>query len=186
MKAKLCAVAAVAGFFAMPVAADQSGDTYVGVQYSHLTYDESEIDDLNPAAIGGRLGHYFHDNFSLEGRFGVGLNDDSTSVEMRGVNVDLDFEVDYLFGVYGVGHLPINDWVSLYALAGFAQAKVSVTASAMGSSFSESADGNGFSYGAGGQINLTPDVALTVEYASYYSDDDVDVTGVSAGLNYKF
>ncbi|OEY65354.1 porin family protein [Marinobacter sp. X15-166B] len=181
MKARLCALA-VAGFIAVPAVADQTDTTYAGVQIAHLTWDEPDVEDLNPTALVGRLGHYVHNNFSVEGRLATGLSDDSTSVE--GVKVSL--EIDYLLGVYGVGHLPINDQVSVYGLAGFTKAKASAEASFGGATFSTSDDGTSFSYGVGGQVSLSQNAALTVEYASYYDRKDVQVSGVSAGLNFRF
>lgn len=181
MKGKLSAIF-LAGLMSAPAFADTVGTNYAGLQFAQATYDESGVDDLNPTALIGRLGHYFHENFSLEGRLGFGLSDDSLS----GNGLTADFEIDSLFGFYGVGHLPINEVASVYALAGFTQGEASITVSDGTNSASESDDDSGFSYGLGAAFNVSPNAALTVEYISYLDKSDYQLTALSAGMNFTF
>jgi len=157
----------------------QAGSTYVGGQIAQANYDVSGAPDFEPTVIVARIGHFFVDNFAVEARLGTGLSDDTNRI--FGTNVSV--EIDYVFGVYGVGYLPLGDTpLSLYGLAGFTRGKA--TASALGVSESES--DSDFSFGVGLQANFTPQVTGHVEYMSYLDKSDYDVTALGVGINFHF
>jgi opacity protein-like surface antigen len=172
----------LACFVSAPAIAGPAGSTYAGVQYAWATYEEDGLEDFNPTAVVGRFGHYFNDHFSLEGRVGVGASEDSVSYG----SLTADVEIDNFFGIYGVGHLPLTDAVSVYALAGLTKGEATATVRGPGGSISASDDDSGFSYGIGGEVALTRNASVTVEYTSYLDKSDYQLSALSAGLNFRF
>ncbi|UPT53240.1 hypothetical protein [Synechococcus phage Yong-L1-251] len=174
------AIAIAAASFALTssaVFANSAGTGYAGGMFSHYNFDVSGAsEDLNPTGLTVRGGYFFTDNFAVEGRLGTGLNDDNIS------GTDVDIELDQLFGVYAVGHLPVNDVFSFYGLLGFSYVEATVS----DRFFSVSDDDDGFSYGAGIQVNFTPQVSGNVEYVAYLDKSDYNLTAASIGLSYNF
>lgn len=128
------------------------GSSYGGVSFSQLTYDEDGVsDDPKLTALTGRFGYFVANQIAIEGRLGFGLSDDTVTVNDFGQTVDVDFEIDRLFGIYAVGHLPLSNTASLYAVLGFTDIKA--TFSAEGLSFSGT--DSGFSYGAGAEFQAS-------------------------------
>lgn len=173
MKAKYLISAVAATLISTPVFATDAGEGYVGGQFSRTTYEESGV-DVSPTAIIGRLGYFVVDNFAVEGRLGFGVGDDSA--------FGADFEIDSIAGLYGVGHLPLGDVASVYAIAGFSRGEA--TASGPGGSIS--ADDTDFSYGVGLQAKFAPTLSGHVEYMSYLDKSDYEITAIGLGLNYHF
>lgn len=182
MKTQFSSALILAGLFSAQAIADPTGSTYIGFQFAQVTYDESGFDSFDPTALVGRFGHYYNKNFSLEGRVGFGLSEDSRTYP----GGTLEVEVDSLFGVYGVGHLPLNDVASVYALAGFSRGELTFRAITPTDSASASGDDSGFSYGVGAEFNIAPTASVTVEYASFLDETDYQATGISAGVNFSF
>jgi len=177
------AITALPFLFASSLAsAAQEGDNYVGVQQGIFAYEESGVDTLHPTAVIGRLGRYGNEEIALEARFGMGLTEDDTNIS----GVDVDLELDRIFGVYGVGHIPFGEAFSVYALAGFTAVKVTATGSYMGNSMSFSDDDNGFSFGLGAQLNLGKTLSIHGEYINYLDGDFYDLEAISGGVTFAF
>lgn len=174
MKTKYLVSAIAATLISTPAFATSAGESYVGGQLSLTTYDEAGFSDANPSVIMGRLGYFVVDNFAVEGRLGFGIADDSAD--------GVDFEIDSVAGVYGVGHLPLGNVASAYAVAGFS--RVEATASVPG--FSYSADDTGFSYGVGIQAKFASALSGNVEYMSYLDKSGYELSAIGLGLNYHF
>jgi len=152
-------------------AADEE-QRYVGFQYSLVTYDE-DGDEAEPTAFVARYGHFLSDWFAIEGRIGLGLEDDSLEVG----SLDIDVEVEHIIGVYGVVQTGSIGIVSLYGIIGYTQ--IELEGSAHGISVDEKA--NGLSYGLGVNIG-----SLSIEYMDYIEDDYYDVTAISLGYIFRF
>lgn len=163
----------------MPVISDNTGKTYAGVQYAIGTYNEDGFEEINPTALIGRYGKYINDGFSLEGRFGIGLQDDSINI----FGTDVSLKLDTLFGIYGVGHVSINATSSVYGLIGFTQAEATVSAPGF---TSESDDESGLSFGVGANISVGNDVALNIEYTQYLNKSDFDLSAIGIGATFSF
>ena len=164
--------------FSMVTTAENTGKTYVGVQYAIGSYNEDGFEEVNPTALVGRFGKYFNDNFALEGRLGIGLQDDSINF----LGTDVSLEIDTLFGVYGVGHINLNETSSVYGLIGFTRAEA--TASALGQSFSD--DESGLSFGVGADIGIGNNVALNIEYTQYLNKSEFDFSALGLGAVFSF
>ncbi|SHF73093.1 outer membrane insertion C-terminal signal [Modicisalibacter ilicicola DSM 19980] len=183
MKLKVSALV-LATLVSSPALAGDAGTSYAGLQYAQASYEETVYGydiEGDPSVLVGRLGHYLTDNFSFEGRVGLGLSDDEVTV--NGYDTDVTVEVDHLFGAYAVGHLPVTDVVSIYALAGFTQGEATAKADGM----SATDDDSGFSYGVGGEVNFfSRQFSGTLEYMSYLDKSSYEVSAISAGVNYQF
>lgn len=123
-----------------------------------------------------RGGYFLTDFIAVEGRLGTGVDEDSIS------GSSADVELDQLMGVYAVGHLPVNNALSFYGLLGLSYAEATVSNRFV----SASDDDDGFSYGAGVQVNFTPQLSGQLEYVSYLSKSDYDLNAASLGLSYNF
>jgi len=155
--------------FSLNSVAASKGDTYTGFQYAMGTYSEDGVPDFNPNAIVGRFGKYIEDDFSLEGRFGFGMGDDTVNY----LGVDVSIEVDTFMGVYGLKHIDIGNGSSVYGALGFSTSEL--TASALGTSVSD--DDSGLSFGAGIQFNN-----YNIEFMQYLNKSDFDFSAISFGV----
>jgi outer membrane immunogenic protein len=151
--------------------AASKGDTYTGFQYALGTYSEDGFPDTNPNAIVGRFGKYLKDDFSIEGRLGVGVGDDSATVS----GIDVSIEIDTVFGVYGLKHVDIGNASSIYGALGFTRGEL--TASAPGISVSD--DDSGLSFGVGVNFNN-----INIEFMQYLNKSDFDVSAISFGITF--
>lgn len=157
------------------VIANSAGDTYLGIQYAIGDYSEPDIPDFSPTALVGRFGGFVHPNFAFEGRFGIGIKDDTQNV----FGFDTTLELDTLVGLYGVGHLYITESSSVYGLIGFSGVDGAVTVA--GSPDSESDSETDLSYGVGANIGITKNIGLNAEYISYISKD-FDLNAIGFGV----
>ena len=177
----------ISGVFGLSMAttmllhANSEGDSYGGIQYGLGTYSEDGFDDANPNALVGRYGKFVNDNFAIEGRIGFGVGDDSVNDPTVG---DIAIEIDSLLGVYGVGHVAINDSSSVYGLLGFSRGELTATATDFGISISD--DDTGLSFGVGSNIGLSDTLALNIEYTQYLSESTYDFTAIGLGVVFSF
>ncbi len=151
---------------ATPLHAAQ-GDTYGVVQFAMADVD-TDLGDADPTALVGRFGKFMTDNVSVEGRFGIGLSDDET--EFLGIDVDIDIET--VFGVYLLGHASPSGGNSFYGLIGITRGEIE--ASALGESDSDSE--TDLSFGLGVNIGR-----FNIEFVNYIDEDDVEATAISLG-----
>ena len=150
------------------------GGNYVGLQYAITTYSEDGSSDINPTALIARFGTYTTENFSIEGRYGVGLTDDTIAV-ISGVPINI--EIDSIMGLYGVVHSDVSADASFYALLGFSKVDLTATANIPGlGSVSVDNSDSGVSFGAGLDIGR-----LNIEFIQYLSETDYDFTAISFG-----
>jgi hypothetical protein len=98
-------------------------------------------------------------------------------VDVGPFDVEVEIEVNYLVGIYGVLHSDTEAKATFYGLIGVTQGELE--ASAFGESFDE--DDTGLSYGVGVNIGY-----FNLEYMSYLDEDDYSVTAISAGFVTEF
>ena len=173
---KLILGVALLGLAAPATAADflREGRSFGGGQIAPLTLSEDGASDAEPSALIGRVGTFVGNQLAVEGRFGVGFDDDTVD--------GVDVEIDRLVGVYGSGHIPMGGTSSLYAVLGYSDVKASFSGPDGSTTDSES----GFSYGFGADIGITRAIALNVEFMRYIDRSDVDVEALAVGLHYRF
>lgn len=143
------------------------GDTYGAIQFAMADVDTA-LGDADPIALVGRFGKFTTDNVSVEGRFGIGIQDDET--EFLGIDVDIDIET--VIGVYVLLHSTPSARNSIYGIVGITRGELE--ASALGES--ESDDETDVSFGVGANFG-----SFNVEYVNYIDDDDVEATALSLG-----
>lgn len=165
MKKLTLAAAAGAAMFAAPAYADTGW-------YGNLGYTHFDTSDFTAGALTGRVGHSFNENFALEGELNFGVVDDEVTV----LGTKVDVGVDYAYGVFGVGKLPVAPGTDLFARVGYGS--IEGEASVSGLTISDSEDG--LAYGVGAQTMLTETVGVRGDYTRLDGDDDVDTFSVSA------
>jgi len=170
---KILLVVTLAFLYSPISLAASEGNSYGGFQYALVTYEEDGFDDIEPTALVGRYGQFVSDNVAIEGRLGIGLQDDSIDV----LGVDVDLEIDHLLGVYGVFHATSNSDTSVYGVLGFTQGELSVDV--LGETFTD--DDSGLSYGFG--VNIQ---SFNIEYMMYLDEDDYEVSAISLGYIANF
>lgn len=142
---------------------------YVGGDAMFWELDPDGGDSADSVGLRVRGGAQFNDYFAVEGHLGTGGSDSS-----RGRDVDLD----YLAGAYAKGILPLARGVRLYGLAGFTEVDLS------SGPFSDSE--SDFSYGVGGEFDLTPNLAVGADYMRYLDEDRFTFDAASVGATYRF
>lgn len=165
-----------------PAAAFANG--YTGLQLSRIDYTEDWVDaTANPTALVLRGGNRFSQRFSMEGRIGFGIADDTVSVG----GTDVTFEADRLLSILAKGHMPFGEGNSgAYAAVGYTDAKASISYPGYSGSMSES----GMSYGFGVEVDVSRGAGLSLEWMSYLdgSSDGVgyELSTVSLGMHTSF
>ena len=162
------------------VLAGNAGSRYAGIQYAITTYSEDGVsEEPKPTASIGLLGANITDNFAVEGRLGIGLQDDTITVS----NADVTTEIDSLIGVYGIGHINLNGGSSVYGLLGLSRAKFTFSYPDNPTLGSKSDDETGLSYGIGADIPVSNYVALNIEYVQYLISG-FDISAFSFGVKF--
>jgi opacity protein-like surface antigen len=188
----MISVISTASLMSSNVLAGQPGVVYGGIQYASLdatiSVDGTTIpEDFSPTALIGRVGSNINQNFSIEGRLGLGLSDDTITATDGVDTASLSVELDTLIGVYGIGHIMLNETSSVYGLIGFSKLDGTITASLTNfGSASISEDESGLSYGIGADIGVGNNVALNLEYVQYLNKSDFDVSALAAGVKFGF
>ncbi len=155
--------------FSSALIAGGAGQSYMGIQYALGNYSEEGISqEADPSVLVGRYGTYLQNNFSIEGRLGIGIAGDT--LVFSGIEVDV--EVDYMVGIYALGHMNIAKGSSVYGLIGFTQAEL--TASAFG--LSATNDDSGVSFGVGANIG-----SFNIEYIQYLDESEYEFSALSFG-----
>ena len=155
-----------------------AGTGYVGSQFAFVKYDIDNAPGLDVTGLVFRGGYFFTDYFSVEGRLGFGVGDDTVNVLGTPVKV----EIDRLLGVYGVAHLPLSHNASLYGVLGYTDGKAKYSVPGVALTDSDS----GLSWGAGINFYATDNIGLSGEYMSYLNETGYEVSAFSLGLQYHF
>jgi len=122
------------------------------------------------------LGYQFGDYFAVEaGYFDLG----ALSAGVEGpVLAEADFEITGGF-VSLLPQLPLGDMFTLYGRLGVTAGDADLTARVPTAGFdeSENATGAGFTFGAGGALNLTRHVTLRLEWERHSFDEAFEIAG---------
>jgi len=165
--------------------AGTEGENYFGLQYGVGNYDDDGISETyEPTLLVGRFGRFLTPNFAIEGRLGLGLEDDTHNLPEFG-NRDATLEIDSMVGLYGTGHFNFTESSSIYGVLGFSQVKG--TASMPDFPGLEPTENNSsVSYGIGADIGIGSSWALNIEYIQYLDQDDFDFGVASVGAKIDF
>lgn len=138
---------------------------YVGASSNYI---DTEVTNHTGVTVHG--GYNFNDFLAVEGRYLVNSSEEG----YQGASV----EIDYLYGIYIIGNLPVTDSLGAYVL--FGHSKAEVTASYMG--YSESADDGSSSLGFGVKYDIVENWTVNAEYTELF--EDVDQFSVGLKLNF--
>ena len=165
--------------------AGAEGEYYVGLNYAEGDYQEDGISEtFSPTMLVGRFGRFLNPNFSVEGRLGFGLDEDTQNVQ-EFLNIETTLEIDRLFGIYGTGHFNLTESSSIYGVLGFSSVKgIASFPSLPGLESSE--DNSSFSYGIGADIGIGSSWALNIEYMRYLDDDEFELDAANIGATFSF
>ena len=156
------------------------GIRYLGINYANISYNENSMaQEYHPTALIGRYGVNTTKYFSFEGRLGTVLSEDTHQIDLTDVTVDLD----YIFGLYGIGHINIMQSSSIYAVLGITQVEATISIPGLQSTTDSE---SGFSYGIGTNISVTNTVQFNIEYMQYLDKSEVDLSALSVGLKFNF
>lgn len=153
-------------------------DSYFGLNATKIDYSESGIDDIDLTAANFRFGTVLSENVAFEVRAGIGIGDDTVNV----MGVDVDVELENMFGAYFRFGAPVNEDFYPYAVLGYTRGKLE--ASAMG--FSDSESESDTSFGVGADFTVSDGLVINIEYMNFLDKDDVEVDGLSFGVARSF
>lgn len=167
--------------------ADTSAENYLNLQYGVIDYNEEGISEsYSPDAIVGRYGRHLNANFSIEGRLGFGVKNDTHFLPEFGVSgLDVKMELDSIVGIYGAAHLNMTESSSLYALVGVSRVEARVSVPAYPAAKNNDSDTD-LSYGAGANIGINNELAINIEYMQYLNESRYDLSAIGAGLTVRF
>lgn len=198
----LCGVASGGDFYA--------GGNLAFLDVSGLRYGTSSggntsvtaSGDASLTALVSRFGWEVTENFAVEGRFGVGIDDDAVRVTTRrieqnygrdnnGNSVPLDTYTTYtntyedtvklkhIAGVYVRVGIQETDSFYPYVVAGLTE--INLQSNRVGSEKDTDP-----SYGLGADIAISNRSAINIEYMKYYDDGGTTIDGFTIGYLWKF
>ena len=136
-------------------------------------YERFDVDGVDLDSLALRGGYDFSQYFGVEGQLNIGLGDDTVDV----LGTDVDVELNYAAGVFGVVRPWSNEQASVFLRAGYTVADVE--ASAAGISVSDNDDA--WAYGVGGEWFFSGNNGVRVDYTRYEFDEgtDADAFGIT-------
>ena len=154
--------------------------SYFGAQLAVGKYTEPGFPVANPTMLVLRGGSLINKNFSLEGRFGFGL----TEGEVTSSGIPITIEVNNMMGIYALGHLPMNNDLSIYGVLGYTSGEL--TAAAPGTGITITDSDSGMSFGIGADLAISKTMAINVEYMSYIEEETYDFSALAVGFTGRF
>ncbi len=149
------------------------GSLYAGLNYNFMDI-ESGSDEVDVGALSAKVGGMVSPFFGLEARAGFGVDDDRVD--------GVDYSLDNFFGGYATLNLANESPATPYLVFGFTRVELEAK-SILGTATEDETD---FSYGAGVNVELTPEVAGNLEYMRYYDKDGATVDGLGLGVTFSF
>ncbi|WP_445156980.1 porin family protein [Halomonas sp. E14] len=134
---------------------------YFGGDAMFWDLDRDHGEDANSVGLRLRGGAQFNEFFAAEAHLGIGGSDGPV-------------ELDYLVGAYAKGILPLSQEFRLYGLVGVTEVDYDVDRE------------NGFSYGAGAEFDVAPNLAVGADYMRYLDKSDHTFDAASVGLTFRF
>ena len=165
------------GLFNTSAQAEFQETIYTGIQAAQFTYEDNLTGiEGKPPALVLRLGGYLEGGTAIEFRLGFGLQGYNDTVNVS-PGVDVEFDVENFFGLYGLYHIGWGSNASLYGLLGVTNGEIKLTTLGVSTDSRET----NLSYGIG--LNIA---RLNFEIVHYFHDNDFDVTAISFGFVSKF
>jgi opacity protein-like surface antigen len=138
---------------------------YVGVNVARVADKGDEAPAIYPIAAGISGGITFNENFALEARYLTGAKSDTKTFQ----GFDVELEVDYVYGVYAKGMLPVGP-VTPYLMVGYSSGKETARVDVLNLSASDSDSGPSFGIGVDYPVN--ENFRLNLEWARLVEGED--------------
>lgn len=162
----------------VPAHAAKKGQEYFGVSGAVMQLEVDRVGEkLNPMSAVMRFGKHLDNHLALEGRFGLGLDED----EAKGGSIE--GEMNYLAGVYMVGQTVYGNNFALYGLMGFTQTEVSQK---VAGSREMTADSVGASVGFGMNLGNLKGTYMNLEVMKYTHLQSHTLDAIQLGLTTAF
>lgn len=161
------------GAFASTAQANSHGfypQGYVGGDAMFWDLDPKGSSSFNDVGLRLRGGVQLNEFFAVEGHLGTGGSDREQGVKA---------ELDYVVGGFAKGILPISPEFRLYGLLGYSEARFDFSP---GGRERES----DFSYGAGAEFEVAPNLSVGADYIRYLDKSDYNFDAASVGLRFQF
>jgi hypothetical protein len=147
-------------------ASSEGADTYIGLQFGNSDVSVDGVSDLDLDLTLLQVGVWVSDDISLEIRTGSGTSADT----VQGVK----YEIESVYGLYGLYHLHLSEYASLYGALGLSRATLKTSTAGQD-------DESSLSYGVGAKFSF-----FSVDFMRYIDTSDVEVDVVSVSLQYTF
>ncbi|EBO9850973.1 Ail/Lom family outer membrane beta-barrel protein [Salmonella enterica subsp. enterica serovar Livingstone] len=143
----------------------------------------------DPKGMFMRYHYEFDDVWGIIGSFSYAVNDGKVTANTDSLRATAKITAEYASALVGPS-LRVNDYVSLYGLAGMAYKHIKQNIDAYtqygsgNSSISE--DKFNFAYSIGAQINVYEGLVFDAAYEASPGNSDWKTSGFTVGLGYKF
>ena len=157
-------------------------------------YAQSKVEHFkNIRGVNAQYRYEWNSPVSVMGSFTYMSGDDDQNYSIASDSIHNHVDVKYYSLMVGPAYR-INDFVSLYALGGFAHTKADGDTTWVngGDNYTQrdsiSEKSSSFAYGAGVQFNPTAELAINVGYEGTTTDIDGDrgINGFNVGVGYRF
>ena len=173
MRMKTLGISIALALSATSLTSTANDDLYWGAGVTSTKYTESN-EEASLSAFYGRFGKTINENFSIEGRIGLGLTGD----DIYGV----DLELKNYYGAYIRAGAPVTNIIFPYAIVGYSRGKLEASSGGYSASASESDT----SFGLGVDFNVKDGNVINLEYMNYIDKDGSELDGFSLSFTTKF
>ena len=149
------------------------GALYTGLNYTFVNLERGNA-DADVGTLSAKVGVMATPYLGIEARGGFGVDDERVG--------GVDYSLDNFFGGYATLNLANESPATPYVIFGVTRVEVEAK-SFLGTTTEDESD---FSYGAGVNVELAPEVSGNVEYMRYYDKDGSTVDGLGLGVTFNF
>lgn len=147
---------------------------YFGAGQTEMDVEYEGAPNLEPTVGMLRIGLSVVSGFSIEARYGTGTSTETATID----GISGDFEVETMAGFYGVVRGQLTPRLAVYGIAGGTYARAEATDGTL----TETGDAAGLSYGAGGEIAITPRIHAFIETMQHFDKEDYSSEGLTLGV----
>jgi len=185
---KRSALAAAAAFLLLGGSAAQAQMAMPPALYGELGYMWMRVNALgeraSPGAVRGLIGYDFHPYFAGEAWIAGGVNDDSTNVNVNGIQGNVNVKTRAMYGLF---IKPKYQWqqAELFARLGWAHTAIDVDSRTAGISSSRQRD-NDFAWGGGVNFRFDRNWYAGLDWVRYSQQSSHHVDGFTLSAGYHW
>ncbi len=166
---------------------------YAGLNFVNARFSADSGSDFNSLyGLVGKVGYDFNKYFGVEARFGTGIN----SEDVTSTDGTFEAELKETYGLYLKPQVPLNRYLNLFGLLGYAQSKVDLKNVDTGATGTVDEGSLSYGVGLGYHVNNRLDIVVDavrlwhdVEFNIFNSEDGetgLTLDTIGLGVNYKF